>query len=256
MLTLEVGTPRPDCWFAIDQLGFAIQAFGRKNAHQERKAALGLPRKIHGPKGKPMKHQNHERHRQPEPLKSGNGRKRHAAPGHYHLTPCGGGTLAVRMTAFPSPDLPDIKTSRMVLEELRNHLQSEMEQRSQTYANRGTRPPKTRPLPSGPRSEPSGAAVPLPRPCERVEAVLLEERTKKGGWKAKRDASGLQGPVQNSGDVHGDAAPGQGVELVVASVNVNRCEIAFRWPTDRDAVPARPGRPTADRRSRSRSGGR
>ncbi len=73
------------------------------------------------------------------------------------------------------------------------------------------------------------ARVLIPKVGERVEAVLLGERTKKGGWKARHEASGLSGPVQNSGDVPADMAPGQRVQLVVASVSAR--EIAFRYPT-------------------------
>ena len=237
LLLLEVDTPWRDWWFTLDQLGFAVQAFARKNAHRERKVALGLPRKIHG-------------HQAPKPDSHDS---RYAAPVHYHVASHGGGTLIVRMIAFPSCGLPDIETSRAVLQELKDHLQSEIKQRSQEYANRGTKTPRLRASPSGPGGEPSGTAGSASEPGERVEAVLLGERTKKGGWKAKHDASGLDGPVQNTGNVPDDAEPGQRVSLVVASVSVDRREMAFRWPTDRDTGPARPGHPTANRRSRSRS---
>ncbi len=72
----------------------------------------------------------------------------------------------------------------------------------------------------------------VPRPGTRVEAVLLEEKTKKGGWKARHDSSGLVGPIQNSGDVPGDKKPGDKVPLIVASANPR--EIAFRYPTAAD----------------------
>jgi CRISPR-associated protein (TIGR03986 family) len=69
----------------------------------------------------------------------------------------------------------------------------------------------------------------LPKANEIVEAVLLEEKTKKGGWKAKHEASGLSGPIQNSKDVPEDKHPGDRVPLVVAYVKQK--EIAFRWST-------------------------
>ena len=84
MLTVEVATPWRDHWLAIDQLGFAAQAFAQKNAHNDRKRALGLPRKIHGPLSRPTKHQNGDNHRSPTQLVAG-GHRRHAAPVHYHL---------------------------------------------------------------------------------------------------------------------------------------------------------------------------
>ena len=70
-------------------------------------------------------------------------------------------------------------------------------------------------------------------PCkagDNVQAVLLAEKTNKGGWKAKYEWAGrsLSGSIQNWKDVPDNKTPGDRVTLVVASVN-NR-EINFRWP--------------------------
>ena len=244
MLTLEVATPWRDHWRAIDQLGFAAQAFARTNAHNDRKRALGLPRKIHGPIGKPMDHQSSDSHEPPMRLSAG-GHRRHAAPVHYHLAPRADGALTVRMTAFPSATLPDIQTSRTVLLELKRHLQAALEARVQKHAGHGTRVPVPVPASASGRS---GGVHRLPVAGERVHAVLLEEKTKKRGWKARHETSGMQGPIQNAGDAPGDAELGQSVDLIVASANPR--EIAFRWPTDRDSEPSRHDRfePTRDRR--------
>lgn len=67
-----------------------------------------------------------------------------------------------------------------------------------------------------------------PKTGDRVEAVLLE-RTKKGGWKALHEPSGLAGPIHNSGDVPAAENAGGRLTLVVASVSAR--EIAFRVPT-------------------------
>ncbi len=225
MLVLEVETPWKNRWFAIDQLGFAAQAFARENAHREEKAALGLPRKIH----KPPKSLSASRHR------------RHAAPVHYHLSPRADDTLTIRMTVFPSPVLPDLDTSRKVLGELRARLRTELTERVRTHAGRGTRTPKQVAAPSGPGAGDAGPSSVLPQTGERVDAVLLDEKTKKGGWKAKHEASGLQGPIQNAADVPGEVEPGRRVDLVVASVNRNRHEIAFRWPAADEGGSAGPG---------------
>jgi CRISPR-associated protein Cmr6 len=76
--------------------------------------------------------------------------------------------------------------------------------------------------------EPARAArSPLPLSGSGVEAVLLEEKTKKGGWRAKHEPTELTGPIQNSGEVPGDRKPGDKLTLVVASVNER--EIAFRY---------------------------
>lgn len=60
-------------------------------------------------------------------------------------------------------------------------------------------------------------AAPPPKPGEIVECVLLEEKTKKGGWKARHEASGIEGPIQNSAAVPGDMKPGDRLKLKVKS---------------------------------------
>lgn len=250
---LEVETPWKDRWFAMDQLGFAAQAFAREKKHRDDKAALGLPRKIHGPRREPMRHQDRDSHKPPKTL-SAKGRPRHAAPVHYHLSPGADDTLTVRMTAFSSPVLPDLDTSRKVLGDLRARLQAELTERVRTHAGRGTRTPKQVAAPSGPGAGNAGSSIPLPQTGARVDAVLLDEKTKKGGWKAKHEASGLQGPIQNAADVPRDAEPGRRVDLVVASVNRKRREIAFRWPTAGDAGPKRSGAPSRQGREARRPG--
>jgi CRISPR-associated protein Cmr6 len=82
---------------------------------------------------------------------------------------------------------------------------------------------------------PAGAP---PKAQDRVEAVLLEERTRRGGWRARHEPSGLAGPIQNTGDVPADRKPGDRLTLIVASVSAR--EIAFRFPTRADA--ARPAK--------------
>jgi CRISPR-associated protein Cmr6 len=77
----------------------------------------------------------------------------------------------------------------------------------------------------------------LPRPGERVEAQLLEERTKKGGWRAAHAPSGLSGPIQNSGDVPSDTKAGDKLELIVASATGRGLD--FRYPTPADEARAK-----------------
>ena len=77
--------------------------------------------------------------------------------------------------------------------------------------------------------------VALPTPGEIVDARLLKERTKKGGWKAMHEPSGLCGAIQNSGDVPAAKNVGETLRLIVAIANER--EIAFRY-----AIPADEGR--------------
>lgn len=86
--------------------------------------------------------------------------------------------------------------------------------------SKSSRPESTHPTPRLPS---------LPRPGEKLDAVLLEERTRKGGWKAKHLATGLSGPIQNSTLVPTDKKPGETVTLIVKIANPR--EMAFAWPT-------------------------
>jgi len=78
---------------------------------------------------------------------------------------------------------------------------------------------------------------PAPRPGDVVEAVLLEERTKKGGWKARHEPSGLEGPIQNSAAVPSDRRSGDRVSLIVKIAKGR--ESGFEWPSEKS--PARSG---------------
>ena len=71
----------------------------------------------------------------------------------------------------------------------------------------------------------------------RVDVMLLEERTKKGGWKARHAGAGLEGPVQNSNEMPVDKKPGDrlSVEVRVAKGK----ESAFRYLGDVDAEVAK-----------------
>ncbi len=62
---------------------------------------------------------------------------------------------------------------------------------------------------------------------QRVGAVLLEERTRKGGWKAKTVEGGIVGDIYNSGEVPPDAQPGLEAELVVRVANP--ANASFEW---------------------------
>lgn len=91
---------------------------------------------------------------------------------------------------------------------------------------------------NGRQSPPTVAAKPrdLPKPGQKVEALLLEERTRKGGWRAMHAPSGLSGPVQNSGDVPSDKTAGDVLELIVASATER--SVDFRYPTSADEARA------------------
>lgn len=56
---------------------------------------------------------------------------------------------------------------------------------------------------------------PPPEPGEIVECILLETKTKRGGWKARHQPSGIEGAIQNSAAVPAEAKPGDKVKLKV-----------------------------------------
>jgi len=85
----------------------------------------------------------------------------------------------------------------------------------------------------GPAGLRTAAAHATPRVGDRVEAVLLDERTRKGGWKARHDPSGLAGAIQNSASVPADMKPGDHVTLVVKIAKGH--ESAFDYLTEANA---------------------
>jgi CRISPR-associated protein Cmr6 len=72
-----------------------------------------------------------------------------------------------------------------------------------------------------------------PKPGEKVEARLLEERTKKGQWKAEHPLSGFVGNIENSDAVPADKRPGDALQLIVASAT------AFKFPTPEEEARAK-----------------
>ena len=120
---------------------------------------------------------------------------------------------------------------------------------------RGGRPsPATRKR-AEPRVAPPRPSSALPDPGGRVKATLVEEKTKKGGWKAAVDTGGrrIVGDVFNWREVPADAQPGLEKELVVRVANPDNA--SFEWPSPdvearlaRPKAPRRGGRPGARRR--------
>jgi hypothetical protein len=97
-----------------------------------------------------------------------------------------------------------------------------------------------------------------PKAGDRVEAELLAEKTKNGGWKARHCATGLAGPIVNTADVPADRQAGMKLPLIVAAVTA--ASITFRYPTAADearkppkqgpGTPQRGGRGGPPRRGR------
>lgn len=231
---IQLNTMSCDPWLALDRFGSAVQQFAQAEEstghgkHCESKIALGLPRQVHGPRDEPLAHQNRSTHRRPKPLTCCKG-TRHSSPVHCHFSKDANGALVARVVAFPARYLPSTTESRKFLEEYLEYL-------------------KKAPI------------VPVPKSGDTVDAVLLAEKTKAGGWRAKSVDGVLEGHIINNDDVPARTNPGDKVRLIVASPN--RMNSSFRWPTARDDKPAkkpapqeRPGSPGGRHAGGFRGGG-
>ena len=241
---IEVAIPSADPWQVMDHVGFSYQAVAQRFAHNPRKVSLGLPRKIHGPRNEPMKNQERSKWRRPDTLQSSRPRstrnaqnERYASPVWIHVDAQDEGHM-VRAIAFPAAFLPDVNESREFLREFLQRFAEELAGPLRPCSRRGG-PRRGGPSAGGvsqgsqtrqPSPATRAGGSELPRSGEQVEAELLDERTKKGGWRARHLASGISGPIQNSGDVPSDKKPGDRLPLIVQSANPR--EIAFKYPTE------------------------
>jgi hypothetical protein len=69
----------------------------------------------------------------------------------------------------------------------------------------------------------------VPRTGDKVPCVLLGEKTRKGGWRARLLKCGTEGPITNTADVPKSAKPGQMVALRVGSISQDGKRIQFHW---------------------------
>ena len=67
------------------------------------------------------------------------------------------------------------------------------------------------------------------KPGNTVACILLEEKTKKGGWRAKLDGFLNEGPIFNTADVPDDKVAGDKVSLIVKSSGGG---LQLEWETD------------------------
>ena len=72
----------------------------------------------------------------------------------------------------------------------------------------------------------------LLRAGDTVQSVLLAEKTRKGGWKAKLQQRPIEGPITNTVDVPKSVKPGQVVALRVGTISNDGKRIQFHWLQD------------------------
>jgi len=202
-------------WVWMDQIGNAKQSIAKRYAHQLEKRGLGLPRTIPS------------RQRGEEWLIDGDRLKRHASP--IHSRPILRNEEAfVRILAFPSKALGGFSTNSNFLHTVISDLQEELEQtRAAKHPNKpwrgASRPNAIAPVaqanrpragnvtPRNIRKYPEGQTLPK----DMVDCQLIEEKTKKGGWKFRELGTGQVGPISNSAQVPSDKKPGDIVKLKV-----------------------------------------
>ena len=207
LIPKPIDIPTKNEWLAIDKLGLVLKQFASSLKHDPGKAVLGLPRKIRG--------------RTPQ-------FKRFAAPIWYHFEPSGNG-LKLSILAFYSGKAvnkvvnEDVSkaTLQKLLKHLKENLTSSIFPAKSTGFARNT--PRT-PLKSQPTTtKASGIKV-----GDKITGILLEEKTKKGGWKVETKELAI-GSIQNSGDVPPDKKIGDTVNLEVRIAQTGGGGAQFKW---------------------------
>ncbi len=186
-------------WFACHILG-KVHREAALDLKRNERIVLGLPRKGQSVRGV----------------------DRHASTVHWSLGRNANGPFDVRLMAFPSPKL--LRWDKCC-SALKTYSQ---EARARIYSHRNSRA-------AGPgiiHDESLRSPAPVPPPSrtpkagDQVEVLLLEEKTKKGKWKALHEDSGLKGVVQD--DIPLKVEPGKRLPLFVHSINELRGDIIFR----------------------------
>jgi len=243
----QVNLPWRNPYRALDEVAQAYEdtALAPKDTghgkHCPEKLALGLPRQIHGPLPNPLPHQKN--HQPPEKLmafdRSGKKLDRHASPILLHFAKTADKSLALRVIAFPSSLLGGFETNQAFLSnKFLPYFMTKLRARIQDNSSPNDTVPNVSLTHTARHRKQSSEA--LPEANNPVVAILLEEKTKKGGWKA-RLAKGdpTPGPIVNNSDVPADVTPGQEVTLIVSSITLasdgSIRAIQFRWPTTQNS---------------------
>ncbi|MDD4787284.1 MAG: type III-B CRISPR module RAMP protein Cmr6 [Pirellulales bacterium] len=234
---IELSVPSADAWQVMDHVGFSYQAVAQDFSHNPQKLALGLPRKIHGPRNEPMRNQdrdNWQRQRWLESTRPGTNRNaqnaRYASPVWIHVEAAGDQHL-VRAIAFPAAFLPNIDESRAFLREFLKRFKDQLAGPLRPCSGTGGRP--GRGSDRGPRGS-GGRALPVNG--DQIEATLVEDPKGKGRRFAEYEPLHAVGAIINAADVPEELKPGDRVTLLVHSITPagdgSIKAIQFNWPTE------------------------
>jgi CRISPR-associated protein Cmr6 len=229
----DLVTPWSDPWKVLDEIGFAYQAVAQQYRHDPAKAALGLPRKIHGPsEDGPMRGQQDwqrpefldfpRRPRDTHPKDA-----RHASPVHIHLGRGDGNRVIVRVIAFPARYLRDLEASREFLGSFLDRFGRRLREQMESQ-------------PAGPAPRPG--TRPAQRPAEPVARVKVRV--------VQRRAEGpkVSFVVQEEGRPRGILAygkpperlPEEGQEIEVYRNNNDPRSPQYRWDPPSSSAPPGP----------------
>ncbi len=133
---------------AIETVGAAYASVAASYKHNKAKAALGLPRKLHGPKDEPLQHQRAASHQKPSFLDTDRRTQkrvedaRYSSPVHLHLQNVGSNAWQVNWVAFPSVDLPTLDGSASFLQDFCAAFESKLETASTASLGKSASPTK------------------------------------------------------------------------------------------------------------------
>ena len=219
IVEIPITTPWLNYWLVLDRLGESAHQHARSYERSSERLALGLPRRIKNPFGT----------FQTGPRCAAT--NRHASPLMAHLNREVNGNFSVQLIAFPSVEIPVDKTadkSRQFLHIALQKTGANLAKQVQDHGREGLTVAKSM---TGSAPQPAGRLATV-KPGDWVKVLLLDEKTRNGGWKANLLGTERLGPVQPSVAIPSEWVSGKEVELVVA-ISTER-EIAFRYPTQAD----------------------
>lgn len=162
---------------------------------------------------------------------------RHSSPVHFHITRDNQRKLIIRIVVFPANRLPDIETSREFLGKFLDYLRDDLTKRVKEHAKKGQHLP---PMPPPAMSKQSGASKEIPSVGDTVKARLLEEKTKKGGWKVELSELNIICHIINSPDVPSDKKAGDEIDTIVAFIDSGDKTGAVKYPVPGSAANKKP----------------